>query len=73
MIHPSKLNYSSPFGWTHPERPLWEMCPFCKNEDTQKVRDMDRLKALSNYHEASFGAFDCFACGAEFHFTKNQT
>lgn len=31
--------WPSPFGYERPHRPMDEMCPFCKNEDTQADGD----------------------------------
>ena len=50
------------------------VCPFCKNKDTQSERDMARLKELKDHHGQPFFAYNCFACGGSWHFTeKNVT
>lgn len=63
---------ASPFGRTHPERDITEMCPYCYNEDTRRMRGPE-LAPFEEYHKGEpFKAFECEACSATFHF-KTKT
>jgi len=61
--------FRSPFGYTHPERDKREMCPFCENEDTRRLNGLE-LMPYEEYHgQNPFKAFECSACGGQFHYT----
>ena len=49
--------WKSPFGYTHPEKPLFTMCQSCKNEDTQR-------ESL----ESGVATYSCYMCGAKWQF-----
>jgi len=69
-IHPSKAH--NPGAYTHPERPMDEMCPFCKNEDTRIIVSIERIPVAKYYGHEDFVAVECSACGGKFHFTRKK-
>ena len=72
-MHSSKERHNSLFGYTHPDKPLEEMCPYCYNEDTQKIIDEEELAPYKKHHgDDDFKAFSCFCCGGEFHFKSSN-
>lgn len=46
-----------------------EVCPYCKNRDTQRIIDVQDLKPYKDHHKGEpFKAFSCFCCGGKWHF-----
>ena len=60
----------SPFGYTHPDRDPNEMCIYCKNENTERIRDKASLAKWDafwvNFPEMKYKVFWCYCCGAVF-------
>ena len=47
------------------------VCPYCKNQNTETIRDPAKLKPFKDYYgEKWFRVVDCFACGAVFSYVK---
>lgn len=45
------------------------MCPYCFNEDTQRIVDPFDLKPYTDHYKGRpFKAFSCYCCGAKWHF-----
>jgi hypothetical protein len=64
-------HWNSPFGYTHPNRDKNEMCPYCKNEDTDVVRDEAHLNAFRQWYGdkvKKFTAVHCPCCSAVWSF-----
>lgn len=61
--------WKSPYGYTHPNRDKNEMCPYCKNEDTDIVRDAAYLAPFfAFYKDKKFTVVHCKCCSAVFSF-----
>ena len=59
-------NYVSPYGYTH-NRDKNEMCPYCKNEDTDIVRDTAYLVPFVDFYGENvqrFTVMNCWCCSA---------
>lgn len=62
-------NFKSPFGCTHPNQDKRQMCPYCYNEDTQRITDFIELSPyVEHYKGDRFMAFSCYCCGGSWHF-----
>lgn len=63
-------DFKSVYGYTHPERDKNDMCPYCKNEDTDVVRDSAYLKQFDDIFSSEgvkgFRVLSCYCCGAVF-------
>lgn len=69
-------NFYSLFGRTHPDKDPYEMCQYCKNEDTQQIVNRGELAPYIEYYGTTkFKVFSCFCCSAVWHFpvTKKET
>ena len=63
--------WGSPYGYTHPNRDKNEMCPYCKNEDTDVVRDIADLEPFRKWYGdrvQKFTVVHCFRCSAVWSF-----
>lgn len=63
--------WKSPFGYTHPHRDKNEMCPYCKNENTDVVRDAEDLVPFVKFYGdrvEKFTVVYCFCCSAVWSF-----
>lgn len=66
-----KENWSSPFEYMLPKRDKNEMCPYCKNEDTNVVTDqafLNRYKKL--FKNKEFKVLECHCCSSIFSWVK---
>lgn len=66
-----KERWESPYGYTHPHRDKNEMCPYCKNEDTDVVRDMAHLEPFRQWYGEKvqkFTVVECRCCSAVWSF-----
>lgn len=64
-----KERWESSYGYTHPHRDKNEMCPYCKNEDTDVVRDESYLAPFSAFYgDKKFKVIYCHCCTAVFSF-----
>lgn len=62
--------FKSPFGYTHlgPNDDKRQMCPYCYNEDTQRITDsMDLKPYVEHYKGEPFKAYSCYCCGGKWH------
>ena len=65
--HIDKERWTSPCGYSHPEKDPNEMCPYCKNEDTDIVIDKTYLSPFSDfYKDKKFRVVSCYCCSAVF-------
>lgn len=61
--------WNSPYGYTHQNRDKNEMCPYCKNEDTNIVLDPVLLGRFMEFHRAvksRLTVVECLSCSAVF-------
>lgn len=64
-----KERWNSPYGYTHPHRDKNEMCPYCKNEDTDVVQDAAYIKPFKEFYgDKKFRVIHCHCCTAVFSF-----
>lgn len=66
-----KEQWKSPYSYTHPLRDKNEMCPYCKNEDTDVVRDPDDLRPFAEWYRdkaQKFTVVRCWCCSAVWSF-----
>ena len=66
-----KERWNSPFGYTHPNRDKNEMCPYCKNEDTDVVRDAESLEPFEAWYAGrveKYTVVNCRMCSAVWSF-----
>jgi hypothetical protein len=55
----------SPYGHIHPDTDANTMCPYCKNEDTEKVTDSVDLNPFRDvYKERKHQVMHCHCCNA---------
>jgi len=65
--------FASPFGYTHPNDDKRQMCPYCYNEDTQRIIDLVDLKPYQEYHKGKpFMAYSCDCCAGKWHFSETR-
>jgi hypothetical protein len=67
-VHPGGIE--SPHGYTT-SRDKNEMCPYCKNENTDVVRDVAELGRFRQFYGDSvkkFTAVSCWCCGGVWSF-----
>jgi hypothetical protein len=51
-------------AYTLPSKSMDSMCPICKNENTDVIRDCTALQNIAEVFEGSvFKAYDCWCCG----------
>ncbi len=55
--------WKSPYGYTHPQRNKNEMCPYCKNEDTEVIRSQADLKPFAEFYKDKVKDFTAVRCG----------
>lgn len=68
MERVARHQFVSPFGFTHPNDDKRQMCPYCYNEDAQRITDFVDLKPYVEYHHGKpFKAYSCYCCGAKWH------
>lgn len=70
MSIPSEA-WKSPYGYTHHSRDKNEMCPYCKNEDTDVVRDTAHIAPFAEFYGnkvQKFTVVHCHCCSAVFSF-----
>lgn len=64
-------SWNSPYGYTRPHRDKNEMCPSCKNEDTDVVRDAAYLAPFRQWYGdrvQKFTVVHCSCCAAVWSF-----
>jgi len=59
-VDPKGIN--SPFGYTHPHRDKNEMCPYCKREDTDVIRDAAELEPFARFYAGKYARFTAVSC-----------
>lgn len=67
--------YQGPFppGYARPSRDQNEICPYCKNDDTDIVRDAAALVPFGTFYgEKKFKVVHCHCCAAVFSFSIPQ-
>ena len=63
--------FVSPFGYTHPNDDKRQMCPYCYNEDTQRITDFVDLQPYQEHHKGKpFKAYSCYCCGGKWHWSE---
>ena len=58
-------------GYKHPRRNKNEVCPYCKNEDTDVVRDVVQLEPFKQWYGdrvEKFTVVNCWCCSAVWSF-----
>ena len=64
--------FVSPFGYTHPQDDKRQMCPYCYNEDTQRIVDFLELEPYRDYHRGKpYKAYSCYCCGGWWHWSES--
>jgi len=61
-------NWESPYGYKHPDKDPNQMCVYCKNEDTDVVRDSAVRELYSKEFKdqvEKFTVMYCSACTAQ--------
>ena len=59
-------DWNSSFGYKT-NRDKNEMCPYCKNEDTDIIRDAVSLRPFQEYYkDMEFKVMSCYCCNAVF-------
>lgn len=61
-----KGEWKSPWMY-HTHRDKNEMCPYCKNEDTEVVRDVATVKLFAEFYKGrttKFQVMSCWLCSA---------
>lgn len=67
---PGEKTWSS-YGYTYPKRDKNEMCPYCKNEDTDVVTDQAFLNGYKRLFKGrDFKVMECPTCTAIFAWVK---
>ena len=72
----SQERRNSPYGYTHPNRDKNEMCPYCKNEDTDVIRDKAELAPFDQYYGdrvQKYTVVHCFCCSSVWSFYVPNT
>lgn len=70
---PLKRQFVSPFGYTHPNDDKRQMCPYCYNEDTERVTDVLELKPYEQYyHGLPFKVYTCYCCRGRWHWLATK-
>ena len=63
--------FTSPFGHTNPKDDKRQMCPYCYNEDTQRITDSEDLKPYVLYHSGKhFRAYGAIAAWGMWHWSE---
>lgn len=64
--------WKTTYGWAHPDRDKNQMCPYCKNEDTDVVRDEAYLVPFKEfYKDRKFTVVSCWCCNAVFSYWRD--
>lgn len=72
----SSNKWDSQFGYKLPNRNKNEMCPYCKNEDTDIVRDFAFTRKFKEFYSkvniTDFTVVYCYCCEAVWSFYKRK-
>jgi hypothetical protein len=61
--------WESPYGYTNPHRDKNEMCLYCKNEDTEIIKDAAYVQSFTEFYGGKkFKVIYCTCCTAIFSF-----
>lgn len=67
--------WQSQFGYSYPNRDKNEMCPYCKNEDTEVITNEVELQPFKQFYSdkvKKFTVVQCFCCSGIWSFYENN-